>query len=339
METAQSETSLFIANLAGGARNANQSLLAVGYRELISACQPDVLLLQEAAREIAACDCRQGGMFDFSITSGGERDLLGELARRLPDYAFFFTPIIWSNRHDHPAKWERVQLPEGMVRTQGSAVGIRRQTVTPLGYWTGQSGAEIEPMELSLPVGEEAEAYFGSRDREPRTATALRFRCGGRESVAWNVHLATMVGEREGDPIIDSSADRLRQQQLGPILRSCRSFKKEHQATRILIGGDFNANAVRLKSYLEAEACSIGYTVLVHGETRPGNRPATDNLVMESADLANCSPNVAILVGEACQRAGSAQADSTSHGRLIDRLVDDAGIDHFPVLARLTPCK
>ena len=66
------------ANLAGGSRYANVSKLVEGYVCLFRACKPQIILLQEAAREISEC-AYAGAVMRKLVAGTGE----GEVRERV----------------------------------------------------------------------------------------------------------------------------------------------------------------------------------------------------------------------------------------------------------------
>lgn len=333
------------ANVAGGCRNAKLDELVSGYSQLIQSTQPQILLLQEAARELEACNDAGAKLRTLgSDIVGDSRDLLGQLAIENPEYRFYFAPAVMSHRDSPPEKWQRTNLPPGRIRAQGCAVGVH-QSVAILDFWTGEEKDYQEPIELNLPltIDKELGIYSGTRDDEARIAQGLRVRCEAQEMVCWNVHLTTLFGEREQNPLIDERAAKVRARQLDALMVSHEKCRVVHGKIPWVIAGDFNAKPEEL---LKHETLTNQFQLGVYGPTRP-NGTQVDNILLEQ----NLFPSIvhdrarwtSIYMTQAQTDSLSAPAppkgETPSHldaGRNdeMEQLMK-AGADHFPLVATL----
>ncbi len=280
------------ANVAGGARSADVSGLVDGHVDLVRSLAPDIVLLQEAAREIeidaplyASAWLRDLRPNSPSQKNATDRDLLGQLAKKLKDYRFFFAPAIHSNRDSHPAKWRRMGVPDGSLRAQGAAMGVRRETVKVLDFWTSKERPEAEPIELPLPLPEGETIYRGDRSSEPRIAQGLLIEIGHRELQVWNIHFTTLKGEREGKGEIDAMARKTRSAQLDVLFGALWT---PGPSGPWIMGGDFNADWEELGHAITDRQPAA--ELIFAGPTRPNTsrghpRPQADNILVGRAEF------------------------------------------------------
>ena len=326
------------ANLAGGSRSANVAGLLGGYVELTEKCNPDIMLFQEAAREISMCAWAGAAMRNLdSSNSGGPRDLLGQFVTQLREYSFFFAPAIQSNRDSHPDKWKTMKVPEGKIRGQGCAMAVHDRCGI-VDFWGEKSvnSPFIEPIELTLPLSNKESIYTGNRDSEPRIVQGLRVKYIEKEFVVWNVHLTTLTGERgEVRSKKDEEAEAIRSAQLELLLQAYRAFQNTDiesnhpEDVGWIIGGDFNASLDELTSALKGE-----FVCVVDGPTRPsGNQ--VDNILIDPGHSAEHGMK---FKAEILATTSIFQSGVTSRTTLnieckdiMDGLVS-AGVDHLPLL-------
>lgn len=155
---------------------------------------------------------------------------------RFPDYQYHAFPLIGSRTLSSRAKWDLIKdqsdWHEETEFAQGNGFLIRK-------------GAPLFPVwdlsNLDQPIPEsdhlielihlDSGLYFGDRNTEPRAALVAHFRFDPDEPThasgslrkpldifVVNVHLTTLMMEREGVPEIDRSATRLRMAQLDVVL-------------------------------------------------------------------------------------------------------------------------
>lgn len=334
------------ANLSAGSRKVEIGNLVDGYSNLIAACAPDLLLMQEAARELPVRGWAGAVMRNLgSGVVGDQRDLLGQLAGRGEEYQFFFAPAIQSNRDSHPEKWQSLGVALEKVRAQGCALAVRKERVTLLDFWTGQPNPFAEPIELTLPSADEESIsiYSGTRDSEPRIAQGLRLLCDGRDWVVWNVHGITISNEREGYPTVDAEAVSLRARQLKFLVRSYEQCRNVHRDARWVIGGDFNASPRELESQRDISGIFANAFL---GPSRP-NGSQVDTILLEAkyfphigeersskTKILITSKYAAVLPPAPNPPGGQLSAMETGWGKYIEELLDQ-GVDHFPLLLEL----
>lgn len=224
--------------------------------------QPDVVTLQETVRYREPSDpC--------------EVDILNAV----PGYRSFFFPLIDSDILSSKAKWNKVKRDSDWSPKAYFAQGntfLIKERAPHFPVWD-LSNAVIAPQpEITNHYIElvhlDSGLYFGNRDTEPRAALVAHFVCdpdAGRQEertpldiFVVNVHLTTLLMEREGVPEIDALAAKIRQSQLDVIFHGIvsrynkwrRSGYRERGEAKVLephettkryspvwiIAGDFN---------------------------------------------------------------------------------------------------
>lgn len=354
-------------NLAGGNRRTNVGGLVNGFSSIIRGCSPHVLLCQEAAREVHAGNRWAGASLrdlDPTAVRPDPRDLLGQLAKQLQSYRFFFAPAIQSNRDAHPKKWgvAGMSVPVGKIRGQGCAMAVHEDLLMGLDYWTAQPSAVVEPIELTLPLKtyeyqkqqnfapqdlKSTPIYEGNRDSEPRIVQGLRVSCDGQDWVIWNIHLTTITKERADPliPVVEDAAKAIRSLQLdllAEVHRQHREFldkDSEQKSACWVIGGDFNATPAEIESHGIKAMFQIAYD----GPTRPKiNQVQADTVLYEAACIPGVRPvRAVVLVSDSYVKKLQLLQGTfdTTWGPEIDHLVDKQRVDHFPLLVELERIK
>jgi len=355
-------------NLAGGSRYASPERLVDGQAALLRALAPDLLLLQEAGRDLPlgpGVGARLRALpqdHDPCAAAGGPDDVLGRLAEALPEYRFAYSPLLQSQRDSHPQKWQAgLHVAPGRARAQGLALGWRRARCVPLDFWAGVPSEHAEPLELPLPSRPGGRLYRGGRDSEPRWAQALRLRVEHYDLVICNLHLSTLGGERAGSAEVDAEAQGLRRLQIEALLE----LRAEQElgiaelrestpalppAPLWLLGGDLNLSPQQEEL---SPARGAGLLLGTLGPTRPWNLQ-TDAFL---ADPRLCpqleeerSLRSRIFVSHTAPQGGarrwsapapalppagqSASALDGSQGEILAGLLRE-GLDHYPVALRL----
>jgi endonuclease/exonuclease/phosphatase family metal-dependent hydrolase len=183
-------------------------------RDLIKRRHPHVITVQEIVRY------------------GRSREHAKDVIDTPRSYRYFSFPLIDSERLSSKAKWNPVKKlggwPDKAFFAQGNGILIRNDVVD-LPVWDLSFGAKrhggvrrhfIEQVNL------ESGLYFGDRDSEPRAALVAHFVCcsdsrgnSPLDVFVVNLHLTTLVMEREGIPEIDQAASNIRLAQLDVVFR------------------------------------------------------------------------------------------------------------------------
>lgn len=186
----------------------------------------------------------------------------GEARRNIiqPPPGYIYHPCILINTvcHPHVSKWRKVQekgkWPDGTYFGQGNAMLWQRDLPhfpvweLPRIHAKPDGGRHVE--EVILMSG----LYFGDRNTEPRAAIVSHFVINrplnkkmrlekALDVFVVNLHLTTLMGERQGIPQIDEQASRIRLGQLDIILNGIISryndwrwagypFRSEHREPR-----------------------------------------------------------------------------------------------------------
>lgn len=225
--------------------------------------QPDIILLQECI-----------GFEDHSASPSGRwhrgKTILNEI---FTGYDCFFFPAVTSHNNPHPGKWNRYiqggevenYIPAYIDVQQGYGICVRKGVSTRKLWvpWPDHNDASahadvadadfvscFEPVHISTGL------YLGSRDTEPRMVIMGRAKLESEGRSRYinylNVHLSTLMGEREGNVRLNRSAGAHRLQQVELILDNIVSAYQETTRYRIpqgyrqderdiwIIGGDFN---------------------------------------------------------------------------------------------------
>jgi len=192
-------------------RKLNDALTA-----LIAKTTPDVVTLQEIVRYKEPDDVEK-------------QDLLDDIA----GYRYFPFPLIDTDLVSSKAKWRKVLKdsdwrPETYF-AQGNAFLVKKKSpVFPVWDLSAlrQESPATDRDHFVEHVHLDSGLYFGDRNTEPRAALVMHFICDPRpvdkpsrpvDIFVVNLHLTTLMKEREGVPEIDSSAARNRLGQLDII--------------------------------------------------------------------------------------------------------------------------
>jgi endonuclease/exonuclease/phosphatase family metal-dependent hydrolase len=184
--------------------------------------QPDVITLQEIVRYREPDDLEV-------------KDLFSEI----PGYSYFPFPLIDTKIISSKAKWNKIlKNSDWHPRTyfaQGNAFLIKN-TAPHFPVWDLSDLEQTRPGECGDHFIElvhlDSGLYFGDRNTEPRAALVAHFICDpvdlssevsrgdGRKPLdifVVNLHLTTLMLEREGVPEIDAQAAKIRQSQLDVV--------------------------------------------------------------------------------------------------------------------------
>ena len=182
---------------------------------LVREFKPDVIALQE-------------------IVEYSEPDKpLENIIKDIRGYVHYHYILINTATHPYVGKWRKVEQagkwPPGSLFGQGNAI-LWREKLPHFPVWSlpklsFEPDHEKHVEEVILMSG----LYLGDRNTEPRAASVSHFVIPGlydatREKekpldiFVVNLHLTTLMGEREGIPQIDEEATRTRQRQLNIVL-------------------------------------------------------------------------------------------------------------------------
>ena len=233
-------------------------------RNLIERHEPDVITLQEVC----------------SYEPNGNEKHPQQVIDVPKGYVYFPHWLIDTQHHSATGKWDKVretgEWPEKAFFAQGNAILIKK--IIP--YFRPFDLPQMdEPPNASLPrdpievVKLESGLYFGDRNTEPRAGMVAHLVLSelhdGKsfeklqrpiDIFIINLHLTTLMNEREGIPEIDSEATQIRLRQLDIVLNGIVSrynkWRKENYKIRgkqeipklsdtrhkpiWIIGGDFN---------------------------------------------------------------------------------------------------
>ncbi len=176
--------------------------------------KPDVITLQEIVRY------------------GKSSKDASEIINPIKGYKYFSFPLIDSDSLSSKDKWEKVKKLGGWPRdtffAQGNAF-LFRNDVPHFPVWDLSSSSECRPKKPGHFVEQvilESGLYFGDRNTEPRAALIAHFIYNptGKNGkpldiFVINVHLTTLMMEREGIPDMDLTASDIRQNHLSIIFR------------------------------------------------------------------------------------------------------------------------
>ena len=196
-------------------REATREQLNFELRQLISWYgRPQVVTLQEIVRY------REPG------------EDMKDLIDPIPGYRYHPFPLIDSDRLSSKAKWNKVKenggWDEGTFFAQGNAM-LFRDDLPHFPVWDlSRSSKDVPTVERHYveQVNLESGLYFGDRNTEPRAVLVAHFilESPGRKGkpldiFVINLHLTTLMMEREGIPEIDLTASRIRLRQLDVIFQ------------------------------------------------------------------------------------------------------------------------
>lgn len=181
-------------------------------RALIRRHSPDVVTLQEIVRY------------------GKSKDHAEDIIDPPRSYRYFSFPLIDSDRLSSEAKWNSIKdlggWPDDTFFAQGNAM-LFKSDVPHFPVWdlsTARQKRRGEKRHFIEQVNLESGLYFGARNSEPRAALVAHFIYGPKtrhgkslDIFVVNLHLTTLMMEREGIPEIDVEASRIRLAQLDVI--------------------------------------------------------------------------------------------------------------------------
>jgi endonuclease/exonuclease/phosphatase family metal-dependent hydrolase len=197
----------------------------------------------------------------------------GHVERRMsvidppPKYHYYPYMLIDTLRHSHQGKWNKVrnvgEWSEQAFFAQGNAILVHREKVPHFPLWSlpdinqnheqwvcqqprryadapGQGCMEMVALESGL--------YFGNRNTEPRAALVVHLVLSSvfdqelpkpLDVFVVNLHLTTLMMEREGIPAIDQAAADTRMSQLNIVLNGVISRYNEWRAQKFRIRGEY----------------------------------------------------------------------------------------------------
>ena len=221
-------------------------LKALIARELAQECiekyEPDFIALQE-------------------IVQYEEIGVLKELVDPPKGYCYQSSISIDTARQNNPVKWEPIRKagrwPHSVYLGQGNGLlwkeGIPHCSIWD---WNGQKtrcGKGLHQEVIRIDTG----LFIGTRDTEPRIAVVSHFVLQGRHVFIVNLHLTTLLKEREGFPERDCEGAEIRGQQLNIVLngivsRYNRWRESQHPVDPLnrpiwFLAGDFNATESSLE--------------------------------------------------------------------------------------------
>jgi len=183
-----------------------------------------------------------------------------------PDgYHYYPLMLIDTLRHSHQGKWKKVrevgEWPEEAFFAQGNAILIR-QDLPHFPLWSlpalGQNhegwvsklprrGSDAPGQGCMEVVELQSGLYFGDRNTEPRAALVVHLVLSSigddelpkpLDVFVINLHLTTLMLEREGVPSVDEMAAQTRMRQLDSVLNGIVSRYNEWRAQKFLIRGE-----------------------------------------------------------------------------------------------------
>ncbi|NQT39426.1 MAG: endonuclease/exonuclease/phosphatase family protein [Planctomycetes bacterium] len=203
----------FLEEMTNDKRQVTRTLLNKALADIVKEHTPDVVTLQEIARYKQPDDVEIQDMID---------DIAG--------YKYFPFTLIDTDYLSSKAKWRKLlrgsDWPPDTYFGQGNAFLVKKDSpVFPVWDLSGL-GQDIpatdRPHFVEI-VHLDSGLYFGDRNTEPRAALVLHFIYDPKNRDApskpldifvVNLHLTTLMMEREGVPQIDSLASRVRLAQL-----------------------------------------------------------------------------------------------------------------------------
>lgn len=149
---------------------------------------------------------------------------------QIEGYRYYPFSLIDSDRLSSKAKWNKVQKsggwPDGTYFAQGNAT-LFRNDVPHFPVWDLSASCRCIPQggrHFIEQVNLDSGLYFGDRDTEPRAVLVSHFIYNpiGEEGLPLdilvvNLHLTTLMREREGIPEIDMKASKIRLAQLDVV--------------------------------------------------------------------------------------------------------------------------
>jgi len=203
----------FLGEKSVGKRQEARDRINSALATLVAEHAPDVVTLQEIVRYQQPDDVE-----------------IHDILNALPGYRYFPLTLIDTNLVSSKAKWRKVlrnsDWDPSTYFAQGNAYLVRKDSpVFPL--WDlsslNQKTRATDKDHFVEHVHLYSGLYFGDRNTEPRTASVMHFICnpGPQGAPAMpvdifvvNLHLTTLVMEREGVPQIDTLAAQTRLAQL-----------------------------------------------------------------------------------------------------------------------------
>ncbi len=212
--------------------------------ECIDKYKPDLIAVQE-------------------IVKYEENGVVKELVEPPEGYCYQSSISIDTTRQNNPVKWQPIrkagQWNVGAYLGQGNGL-LWRKDIPHCSIWDcngekARCGGGLRQEVIRIDTG----LFIGTRDTEPRIAVVSHFIIENRHVLMVNLHLTTLLKEREGFPDRDCLGAEIREQQLdivlnGIVSRHNRWREKQHvldPGNRPIwfLAGDFNAteNALEIE--------------------------------------------------------------------------------------------
>jgi hypothetical protein len=185
---------------------------------------------------------------------------------KFPEYCYMPFPLIDTDRHAYTSKWKKIAKIWGNDKiyfAQGNAI-LAKKDLPLLPVWSLARSSRAESKVVSdekLKCNHLVEnviirsgIYFGNRNTEPRSALVSHFvfdRSDGKEFLddltglpkpqdvfVINMHLTTLMYEREGIPQIDDKAVEIRIEQLDIVFNEIISTYNEWARSGFLTRGE-----------------------------------------------------------------------------------------------------
>lgn len=226
--------------LTSGEREVFRNTLTLAISDFCTKWQPDVICLQEITR----------------FQSAGQQAV--DLIVAPPGYYYTMAPLVDTERHSHPVRWQQYKKAghwkDDDYIAQGSGF-LWKKELKHDSLWEfgeGRSTAKIQFETVPIETG----LFTGDRDTEPRCAIVSHFLWDApngqiRDVYIVNLHLSTLNGERDGRERIDRLGSEVRLGQLNTVLHGIVSrhvvwsqMIDERSTSRRpvwLLCGDFNS--------------------------------------------------------------------------------------------------
>jgi endonuclease/exonuclease/phosphatase family metal-dependent hydrolase len=184
-----------------------------------------------------------------------EDGVVKELVEPPQGYCYQSSISIDTARQNNPVKWEPIrkagQWPAGAYLGQGNGL-LWRNDIPHCSIWdlNGEKAGCGEALRQEV-IRIDTGLFIGTRDTEPRIAVVSHFIIENRHVLMVNLHLTTLLKEREGFPERDCMGAEIRGRQLDIVLNGIVSRYNQWRENQYVIdpddrpiwflAGDFNA--------------------------------------------------------------------------------------------------
>lgn len=184
-----------------------------------------------------------------------ENGVVQELVDPPEGYCYRSSISIDTTSQNNPVKWQPIReagkWPANTYLGQGNGL-LWRKDLPHCSIWdrTGEKarcGKELHQEVIRIDTG----LFIGTRDTEPRIAAVSHFICKNRHVFVVNLHLTTLLKEREGFPERDCLGAEIRSRQLDIVLNGIVSRYNRWREKQYVVdyenrpiwflAGDFNA--------------------------------------------------------------------------------------------------